>query len=96
MVNRLNDRVSMLEDKIIDGRSTAATGTGLPQSPLPAPEETLLLGDPNLSDVRPSDLGKDCSIRTIRGANMDLLRSWINERLDWTPADTSSTLGSTN
>lgn len=47
--NRLDYRVSTLVEKINDGgRNNPATGPGLPQSPLHAPEKALLLGDTNL------------------------------------------------
>lgn len=47
-------------------------------------ERYLLLGDCNLQEAFPSDL-EGCSIRTIRGANVDLLRCWVSEKLTWTP-----------
>ena len=49
------------------------------------PEGTLLLGDTNLSPVRASDLGDHCSVRTIKGANIDLLKCWVSEKLQWVP-----------
>ena len=49
------------------------------------PKGTLLLGDSNLAAVRTSDLAIGCSIRTIRGANTDLINCWISEKLQWAP-----------
>ena len=46
---------------------------------------TLLLGDSNLAAVRTSDLATGCSIRTIRGANTDLINCWVSEKLQWVP-----------
>ena len=51
------------------------------------PEGTLLLGDTNLSPVRASDLSDHCSVRTIKGANIDLLKCWISEKLQWVPSN---------
>lgn len=55
------------------------------QHPEPS-RKSLFLGDTNLMHVSPSDLGKDISIRTIQGANVNLLKNWIREKLNWTPA----------
>jgi len=86
-INRLNDRVSTLEEQVSSGQhNPASADSGMPESPLRQHEKTLLLGDTNLSDVKASDLATNCSIRTIQGATMDLVRCWINEKLDWTPA----------
>ena len=84
-INRLSDRVTTLEEKVkeneMNGRETSRMLR--PQS---VHERTLFLGDSNLSDVNSSDLGEDCSIRTLQGATMDLSRCWIREHLDWSPA----------
>ena len=49
------------------------------------PERTLLIGDDNFLQIRTSDLDEKCSIRTIRDANIDLIRCWIHEKLTWIP-----------
>ena len=91
-INKLSDRVSSLEDQV-----TLLHGAPLNQqldpplqgsaSSSPQPEGTLLLGDTNLSAVRASDLSSCCSIRTIKGANIDLVKCWISEKLQWVPAN---------
>lgn len=48
-------------------------------------EGTLLLGDTNLTAIRTSDLKTECSVRTIKEANIDLIRCWISEKLQWAP-----------
>lgn len=54
----------------------------------PAPSDTcLLLGDSNLSAILRSDLHHNCRVRTIPGANLDLLRSWVNEKLQKSPSE---------
>ena len=53
----------------------------------PPPTDCLLLGDTNLQKVLRSDLADTCSVRTITGANMDLLRSWVTEKLNRSPSD---------
>lgn len=57
-------------------------GTATTSSPL----QCLLLGDTNLKRVRRSDLGDNCSVRTVTRANMDLLSSWASEKLTWFPS----------
>lgn len=91
-INRLNDRVSTLEERSVsEPRNATAASQEMSESPLstsppqPPPEKTLLIGDSNLRHVRMSDLGKDCAIRTIPGASADILRCWVNEMLEWTP-----------
>ena len=89
-INKLNDRVSSLEEqvKILQGTYTvqqtpSALQDVTPTQPLP--EGTLLLGDTNLSPVRMSDLHQQCSIRTIKEANIDLINCWVSEKLRWAP-----------
>ncbi|MEL6989196.1 MAG: hypothetical protein AAGK97_15395, partial [Bacteroidota bacterium] len=50
-----------------------------------APHRTLLLGDTNLTHVKTTDLGNDCNVRTIKDADINLLRSWISNQLNWIP-----------
>ena len=75
-INRLNDRITTLEDQI--GHQNADTE-------MPTEEKTLLLGDGNLNEVRVSDLNEHCSVKSIKDINMDLLKCWVNERLDIIP-----------
>ena len=42
----------------------------------------LLIGDSSIKEVKPSDLHKNVMIRTLPEANVDLLKSWITEKLD--------------
>ena len=92
-INKLSDRVSLLEEKVTLLHDTSSDQ---PLNPSPQgssssnfqPEGTLLLGDTNLSAVRASDLlSNHCSVRTIRGANIDLLKCWISEKLQWAPSN---------
>lgn len=46
---------------------------------------TLLLGDSNLGSIKLSDVAKNCRIRTIKDANVNALKCWINDQLDWIP-----------
>ena len=76
-INRLNDRISTLEEQII-------------RQQFPSPvnmddEKTLLLGDDNLNEVRLSDLEDGCSVKTIKDSTVDLLQCWVNEKLEWAP-----------
>ena len=83
-INRLSDRVTTLEDKVKNNELCVTESTRLLRPPL-MPERTLLLGDSTLSEVHSSDLGENCSIRTLQGATMDLARCWVKEDLDWSP-----------
>jgi len=84
-IGRLQDRVSSLEDQIRRGQHSNSDEqpTVNHQPPI---RTTLLLGDTNLSHITSKDLSKECSVRTIKDANIDLLRSWVNEQLDWNPS----------
>lgn len=86
-INKLSDRLSTLEERIRYNEGHLPDVGGLPPSSTPIhPEKSLLLGDSNISHVLSTDLGAKCSIRTIKGANTDLLTCWVSEKLNWTPA----------
>ena len=85
-INKLSDRVSTLEDQVTllhGALSNQQLDPSLQGSASSSsqPEVTLLLGDTNLSTVRASYLSSCCSIRTIKGANIDLVKCWISEKL---------------
>ena len=95
-INKLNDRLSSLEERTehIERRSTVTTHSSLSSpsqlhkhsssgSQNNKPEGTLLLGDTNLTNVKATDLGKQCYVRTITGGNVDLIRCWVSEKLNW-------------
>lgn len=87
-INKLNDRLSSLEEQVNQLQETTAQQQQiLPilQDPSSTPKGTLLLGDNNLVPVRASDLNKQCSVRTIREANIDLVKCWVSEKLQWVP-----------
>ena len=92
-INRLNDKVALLEDQVKilrenSGHGSRTTGEfqeGSMISQSTPPKGTLLLGDSNLIAVKTSDLDTSCSIRTIRGANTDLINCWVTEKLQWAP-----------
>ena len=84
-INGLSDCVTRLEDKVKENELSAAESSShMLRSPL-MPERILILGDSTLSEVNSSDLGENCSIRTLQGATMDLARCWVKEELDWSP-----------
>ena len=90
-INKLSDRVTVLEDQVrqrgegnLQSPSHSTTYQSSSTNPRP-PERTLLLGDTNLCFVRATDIGQDCSIRTIKDANVDLMKCWVEEKLNWTP-----------
>ena len=89
-INKLNDRLSLVEEQVKElKKATTAvqTKTTLQDSSNnpPLPEGTLLLGDTNFTTIRTSDLHNQCSVRTIKDANIDLMKCWVSERLHWAP-----------
>ena len=92
-INKLNDRMSLLEDQVTVLKENQRISLSQPLNPSlqgsspssSQPEGTLLLGDTNLSPVRASDFSDHCSVRTIKGANIDLIKCWISEKLQWVP-----------
>ena len=79
-INRLNDRISTLEERL-QQQSTSDIS-----SPPPDNELTLLIGDNNVSEVRLSDLGDNCIVKTIKDTTMDLAGCWVREKLDLLPS----------
>ena len=89
-MNKLNDRLSSLEEQVKQLQNTDTT-----QQPLPTcqealsthsqPQGTLLLGDSSLITVRAFDLNNQCSVCTVKDANIDLISCWITEMLQWIP-----------
>ena len=75
-INRLNDRITTLEEQVTNQASPAA--------PVLC-NKTLLLGDDNLREVRLSDLEENCSVKTVNDTTMDLLKCWVSEKLEWVP-----------
>ncbi|KAK3888610.1 hypothetical protein Pcinc_007336 [Petrolisthes cinctipes] len=81
-IENLQKRISDLEQQT-QKRSNQSTQAANP----PYPASCLLLGDNNLRRVLRSDLTDTSSVKTVTGANMDLLRSWVNEKLNRIPLE---------
>lgn len=75
----LQKRITELEQK--DGDEECHASVVITQT-----ASSLLLGDTNLRQVLCSDLEKNCQIKTITGANMNLLRSWVTEKITQIPS----------
>ena len=80
-IKTLQHRVDDLEQQL---SSTSRDHQPQLSSTTPSSPHCLLLGDANLRQALRSDLGNNCSVRTIHGANLDLLRSWVAEKLNRT------------
>lgn len=81
IIEHLQQRISDLENQIkLGGKQQVES------QKINIPSKCLLLGDSNLQHIRKSDLADTCSVRTIARANLDLLRTWLNEKLQWTPS----------
>lgn len=48
-------------------------------------KHTLLLGDENLRRVHRNDMANHCSIKTLHGASVDFLRSWVTGKMNQAP-----------
>ena len=84
LVDQLQQKVHDLENQIANKQNsnqlqeTTNISTNDSQS-------ILLLGDESLTQTKVSDVNKSVTIRTIKGANVDLLRCWVAEKLTWNP-----------
>lgn len=80
VIELLQQRISELEQRNGNsGQRDEATN-------VPSPSFSLMLGDTNLRRVLRSDLGDNCSVKTIVKANMALLSSWVSENLQAIPS----------
>lgn len=80
-IGDLYQRISDLEKSVNNMRHSTANPNTTPSRE----ERSLLLGDANLQRAAPSDL-ENCSIRTIKGANIDLMKCWVSEKMTWSPS----------
>lgn len=80
-IELLQQRVTELEQR--------CCGSGDHQAVAPrstSSNRCLLLGDTNLRPILRSDLHSNCCVRTIHDANMDLLTSWVTQKLSQIPS----------
>lgn len=81
-IELLQQRVTELEQR--------CCGSGDHQASSPrstSSNRCLLLGDTNLRPILRSDLHNNCWVRTIHDANMDLLTSWVTQKLSQIPSE---------
>ena len=81
-INKLNDRITTLEENV---RRLDENVTVNERHLSPTQDSVLLIGDNNLGDLKTGDFAGDCTIRTIPEATMDLAKSWVNEKLNFSP-----------
>jgi len=81
--NRLVSAEHMIErlQQKMDSYDNASNTTSNMQSTNEA--KTLILGDSSLKEMKSSDLAEHCKIRTIPGANLDLLKCWVTDMLTY-------------
>ena len=86
-INRLNDRLTTLEERVqrAEYHSLPTHTESSPNHSEVTPVKTLLLGDTNLIDAQAADLEENCFMRTIKDANIDLMTCWVSEKLNWSP-----------
>ena len=84
-INKLSDRLTTLEEKVRcpDTQSQGEHSRRMEEEE----KKTLLIGDTNLLQVKATDLGRNCFVRTIKGGNCNLISSWIKEKLNWKPSN---------
>ncbi len=87
LIDLLMKRVDELEKKETNKKESINRKANTQEEILAIPNKCLLLGDTNLRRVRQSDLGDNCSVKTIPEANIDLLRSWVCEQLHIIPSE---------
>ncbi len=87
LIDLLMKRVDELEKKETNKVESFNRKANTQEEILATPNKCLLLGDTNLRKVRQSDLGDNCSVKTIPEANIDLLRSWVCEQLHIIPSE---------
>ena len=60
-----------------------------PSSVTPQPNEkcTLLLGDESFTVIQTSELKPTCKVRTLKGAEIEHIKSWVQNKLQFTPSN---------
>ena len=82
-INELKTKLFLAEKRIKSLEGSLPQGTPQENNSVPPTEEkTLIIGDTNLHHINTSDLEENTIIRTLREANMSMLKSWIIEKLD--------------
>ena len=81
-INKLNDRITNLEENV---RRLDENVTVNERHLSPTQDRVLLKRDNNLGDLKTGDIAGNCTIRTISEATMDLAKSWVNEKLSFSP-----------
>jgi len=83
-INELRNKLVAAENKIERLQEQIDSSTINPPNAQSCSEvKTLILGDSTLKEIKFSDLAENCRIRTIPGANMDLLKCWVTEKLEY-------------
>lgn len=76
--DQINGLISKLQ-KFESGVSNSGNEAGVTSV-----AKTLLLGDSSLREIKTSDLNIGSLVRTVPEANLDLLKAWVTEKLDFT------------
>jgi len=85
-IQNLQERLSALENQVLQNRArNDEHGTSSNTQSISPQEKLLFLGDSNICKMASSDLSEKCSIRTLNGANLDIIKCWVAEKLTWTP-----------
>ena len=84
-LKQANESISKLQDEIDSLKGNRGNSSRNEQVSHKEQMTTLLIGDSNLSSIKPSDLAKSCRIRTIKDVSVNALKCWINDQLGWIP-----------
>ena len=83
-INELKTKLFLAEETIRSLQETLGNkGKAQNDDDIRSNKKILLIGDSCLKEVRNSDLQDDVIVRTLPEANMTMIRSWIEEKLDY-------------
>ena len=87
LIDLLMKRVDDLEKKENSKLEPVKLNPNIQEQTRQTVNKCLLLADSNLRRVRQSDLGRNCSVKTIPEANINLLKSWVREQMHTIPQE---------
>ncbi len=81
VIDLLKQKIKELKKQINSNRPPQQQG--VIETTINTLQRILLLGDENWTHAKVSDVQKNVSIRTIKEANIDLLKCWVSEKLNF-------------
>ncbi len=87
LIDQLMKRVDDLDNKENIKLKAVNINPNIQKQTSETVNKCLLLGDSNLQIVKQSDLGENCSVKTISEANVNLSESWVCEDMHTIPSE---------